>query len=222
MSWKRCLNGLFNSSKVYKLIKIGFKIEKMKVLIRRIKTRTYDEIFRQRIKKLMKDIILLVVLILVMYGVELFSKGKTITLFGVIYSLDIVLFYILFFIFIISSSFLLLDLRNFMNIVSRWVITRFPRMKGDFGPGKRIFRNMVHIVILFLIFSPLADLVQDKTINLFIIDVTYLHIISLFFLVLTLFFVYDILIQILRILGEHFKKLNKVIKVDKSKDIEIK
>ena len=194
----------------------------MKILIRKLKTRTYDQVFKERLNKLMKDIILLVALILVMYGIEIFTKGKTITLFGIIYRLDLVLFYIIVFIFILSSSFLLLDLRNFMNIVSRWVITRFPRMKGDFGPGKRIFRDLVQMLILFLIFTPIADLVQDKTIRIFIIDITLFHIISLFFLVLTFLFVYDILIQILRILGEHFKRLNKLIKVDKTKDLEIK
>ncbi len=194
----------------------------MKILIRKLKTRTYDQVFKERLNKLMKDIILLVALILVMYGIEIFTKGKTITLFGIIYRLDLVLFYIIVFIFILSSSFLLLDLRNFMNIVSRWVITRFPRMKGDFGPGKRIFRDLVQMLILFLIFTPIADLVQDKTIRIFIIDITLFHIISLFFLVLTFLFVYDILIQILRILGEHFNRLNKLIKVDKTKDLEIK
>jgi hypothetical protein len=192
----------------------------MKILVKKIVTRTYDEEFRTRLKNLIRDLVILFVLILVMIKVEELTAGKHITLFEVQYRLDLILFYLIGFVFILTSSHLLIDVRNFMNIIARYVITRFPRMQGDFGPGKKIFRDMVQILVLFLLFYPFSTVIKESF-TFFGHEIQLLVIFSILFLILSLLFVYDIFIQILRMLATKFKA-PFLIKYDPASDKEYK
>lgn len=176
--------------------------------------KTYTDLFKERSMKLVRDLILLVFVIFAMYRIELLTKGKSVLLFEVSYRLDMLLFYILGFIFILTTSVLFIDVRNLMNIISRFVITRFPNMQGEFGPGKMIFRDLVHVVAMILIFYPISGLLQQYNIVIFSNEIQLVYVVSLSFLVLTLLFVYDILIQVARIVASHSVKLTKLLKID--------
>jgi len=194
----------------------------MRKEIKRLVTKTYEEVFKERSLKVFRDIILLLVLFLISYKIEIATAGKAIVLFEQSYRLDILLFYLVGFVFIISSSILFVDVKNFLNIISRFVITRFPRMKGDFGPTKRIFRNLVHVMLMILVFYSVSPFFKDKSFVILSLNIELLYIVSLFFLILTLLFVYDIIFQLLRVIGKHSKKLEKLLKLDKVKDTRFK
>jgi signal transduction histidine kinase len=81
-------------------------------------------------------------------------------------------------------------------------------MEGEFTPGKMIMRDFVQIILLFLIFSPISELVKGFSFKGFELS----YIISLLFLVLCLIFLYHILINLLKIFNSNMEKLTMLFK----------
>jgi hypothetical protein len=167
--------------------------------------KSYGDIFKEKARRLLKDILLLLIIIILDLFVRWMTRGKTFTLFNLTYRIDILLIYLLGFVFIITTSVMFIDIRNLMNHLSSFVITRFPRMKGEFTPGKMILRDLVQIVILFLAFYPLSD-----------IDLTFMgfrmnYLLSFAFIVFSLLFLYDVLINIVKIINTSIQKVIRLL-----------
>lgn len=168
----------------------------MIIKIHKLIVQTYGELIKENTKKLAKDILLLCAVIYLMFPIEKYTQGISFTLFDVAYRLDMVLFYLMGFVFIITTSVIFLDLKKFMDLATQFVITRFPKMNREFGPGKRIIMDLVQITVAFLVLKPVSLLLADVTIKGF--DTVYF--VSLSFLILALIFSYDILSNIKLIL----------------------
>ncbi len=175
----------------------------MIIKIQKIIVETYGDMLRERTRKLLRDIMLLLCVFFAMLLVSELTKGSTITLLNVPYRVDILLFYMLWFILILSTSILFKDFRNFLNIASTFIITRFPRMNGDFTPGKMILRDLVQIFLLFLIFYPLSE--SLKNFSFFGAEIIYF--VSMAFLLMCLIFVYHMLTNFSKMIDLHFEKV---------------
>jgi hypothetical protein len=187
----------------------------MIIKIKTFITSTYGEFLKEGTKKVIGDLLLLAAAIFLMFWVEGQTKYKSITLFEVTYRLDILLFYIMAFIFILTTSVLFMEIRNLLKIISRFVITRFPRMNGDFGPGKMIMRDLVQIVIMILVFYPVSTYIKDYSFRGF----QPVYVLSMIFLILALLFIFDILLNALRLFSSHFAKLGKLFKFPKKESL---
>jgi hypothetical protein len=107
----------------------------------------------------------------------------------------------------LTTGSLFKELRILLNVVSRFIITRFPRMKGNFSPGKSILRDMVQILMLTLIFYPVSALFQAIPYRGYLL----LHTVSLIFIVLTMIFIYDITKNAVRIISNQFSIMTRSI-----------
>ncbi|MEM2131172.1 MAG: hypothetical protein QXR96_01485, partial [Candidatus Woesearchaeota archaeon] len=153
------------------------------------------------------DIFILIGSLLMIIGIRDYFKNSFITILNVSYRIDILLYYLVAFILILSTNILFKDLRSFINIISTFIITRFPKMKYETSPEKFILRDLVQILLLFLIFYPLSE--KLKYIIIFNFQIIYL--VSLIFLLLTMNFIYHIIKNFIIILNAHFEKITENI-----------
>jgi hypothetical protein len=175
----------------------------MLVQIHKFVAKSYGELMKENFEKILADLVLFLMIISCMLAADSLLKDITVTLFDVIYKLDILVSYLLGFVFILTTSSLFKEMRTLLNVVSRFIITRFPRMHGNFTPVKAILRDLVQVILLMLIFYPVSDFVENISYKGFLIP----YAVSLSFLLLTLIFAYDITSNAIRILSKQTQKL---------------
>jgi hypothetical protein len=179
----------------------------MIIKIQKLIVQTYGELLKEKTRKLLGDLFIVISIVFSIFWIRSLTEDKIITLLNVSYRLDVLLFYLLGIVLILSTSVLFSDFRNFLNITSTFIITRFPRMKGDFTPGKMILRDMVQIFILFLVLYPVSESVKEISLH----GVQLIYVVSLFFLVFCFIFLYHILKNVIKIINSHYEKLVSLI-----------
>jgi hypothetical protein len=165
--------------------------------------KSFSDLFKEDFEMVLADSVLLIMIVSCMLTIDSVLKGFTITLFDVTYQLEVFISYLLGFVFILTTRCLFIDIRIFLNMSSRFVIMKFPRMQGNFSPGKAILRDLVQIVMLILVFYPLSGLFVRLSYHGIIS-----YVVSLIFLILTLIFAYDITSNILYLISGQMKELS--------------
>ncbi len=176
----------------------------MLIHIKRFIVKSYADLLKESYENILGDIVLLVMIVSCMIAAHSFIGYKTITLFDITYRLSILVFYLLGFVFVLTTSSLFRDLRGFLNLATRSIIRRFPRMQGNFTPGKAILRDLVQMLILMLVFYPVSQVAVSISYNGFIS-----YMISMLFLLLTMMFAYDITLNLLKIASEQIQAITR-------------
>ncbi|MEM3374784.1 MAG: hypothetical protein QXE31_06255 [Candidatus Woesearchaeota archaeon] len=179
----------------------------MIIKIKRYIVETYGDLIKESSIKLIGDLLIIIGSLMMVIGIRDYFKDSIIEILNVSYRVDVLLYYLVAFIIIISTNILFKDLKNFLNIISTFIITRFPKMKNETSPEKFILRDLVQILILFLLFYPLSE--YTKNISFYGIQIIY--IVSLLFIILTMIFIYHIIKNIFIILNNHFENFAKNI-----------
>jgi hypothetical protein len=167
----------------------------MLVQVNKFIVKSYGELLKENFETILADIVLLIMTVSSMFAADSLLNGMTITLFEITYSLDILVFYLLGFIFILTTGSLFKEMRHLLNLVSRFVISRFPRMHGNYSPGKAILRDLVQVIVLMLTFYPVSELIENVSYRGFSLS----YMVSMSFLLITLIFAYDVTSNIIKI-----------------------
>lgn len=181
----------------------------MIIKIKKYIVETYGELIKDSSIKLIGDLFIFIGSIMMVIGIKDYFSNTIIKILNVSYRLDFLLYYLVAFILIISTNVIFKDLKNFLNIVSTFIITRFPKMKYETTPEKFILRDVVQILLLFLILYPISE--YTKGLSIYGIELIY--VISLIFLLLSMTFIYHIIKNIFIILNNSFENLAIKIKI---------
>ena len=157
------------------------------------------------IKKFGKHLIIFVLLLIVFNFFSSFFHNKQVILFEQTYNLEIIFIIIFVVVFFPLLSSVLKDTKDLFNLISEYVVRKFPGMQEEVKPIIRIFRNLVYIIIIFLVSVGVIPLFSKYQFTLFNLT----KMISIIFLIFFIFFFYDILKQIQGITKGHFNKLGE-------------
>ncbi|MBD3204679.1 hypothetical protein GF327_10390 [Candidatus Woesearchaeota archaeon] len=163
--------------------------------------------FNIDLKKLLKHFFILIILLVIFKFFSSAFHGKTIEIFEESYDLELLAMIIFTVVFFPIIAIILQDTGRILDLVSKFVIKRFPGMKEDVSPVLKIFRDIVYILLLFLVSSAVVPLFVPY----FFIGVHLTQIVSMIFMILFLFFLYDIGKQIFAITKGHYEDFEKKI-----------
>ncbi|MBN1502744.1 hypothetical protein JW930_04310 [Candidatus Woesearchaeota archaeon] len=154
------------------------------------------------VKRLIKHLVQFIVIIILFNILSTFFRGKTILLFEEIISLEIILLILFGLLSLPLVGRLVADTRILIALLSSFIIKRFPGMTQEVHPLIRIFRDIVYIIILFLVSVPAIPLFSQYMV--FGYHVT--HIVSLLLLALLVVFLYDLSKNIFQLTHGHLKE----------------
>ncbi len=147
------------------------------------------------INRFVKHFLYLIIILVLFHFVSSFFHGRYIEVLGEEYNLELILILVFVLIFSPIITAIIMDTRKLLDLVSKYLLKKFPGMEDEVSPVIKTFRDLVYIILLFLVSVPFVPLFSKYH----VFGINLMPLVSLVFLVVLIIFLYDITQNIIKI-----------------------